>query len=386
MGLIFFINNYYFIIFIKMNNDIYKTDEKQKIILKDEEISPINPKILFLTENNELELINNSSNSIKEEIKSEISIKTSSVVNSTTSSFYSVSKAPIVTCKRHGQVFIGVDTSKFRLTCKKCNELKIKSELDFVEETDNSLPEDKEITCTNHILENGSFFCLDCKVFICKECLMGSHKKHSSNLPSYLSNTFKEDVSKIIKELDLVKPKIDASLEAINQMNTKIKKISTATSDRMKLAVENIGRVHKNKVESKYKDFDTIFGGLDLDLESVNSRTLAMKARINKFLFELNELEKFLNDRDKELNDLQICDLLEKKGEMFLEIKKLKDSNKFIMNHTPNLLNQIKQKIENFDKEIISRKKTLHQYYNSITSSLNSGTTSSSLSKLNFYF
>jgi hypothetical protein len=392
----------------------YGTTEKEKAnhILTDEvEISPINPKVLKFTETGEVEFPNNSVNfDLKSEkskyteysIKSPLSSKseslkdTSSIAESigapSMTSYYSVSKAPNVSCKRHGQVFIGVDTKKFRLTCKKCQDLGVKVELDFSERDNLSeiinvpkSPED-EVFCNSHSEEKGNFYCDDCKVFICKSCFSNDHRKHNSNLLTYISTLFKNNLKDISDEVQKLQPRIENSLEEMSEKNKKIKKIRDETLKIVKETVNKINSVCKIKFDNLSKESLKIFLGLDIEVENLNNRSLGLQKKVIKYINELNEFSNYINkienqdDNNLELENsplqrgLEICEYRKSKASLFNEIKKILDESNNLLNYkTPNIKAEVKSKLEYFSKEIQSFNKNLKIFQNSVMTSISMG-------------
>lgn len=341
----------------------FETIEKEKsnhILTEEVDISPINPKVLKFTETGEIEFPNNSvifdlrsekskytDNSMKNPLSSKPeSLKDSSSLAESigapsTTSYYSVSKAPNVSCKRHGQVFIGVDTKKFRLTCKKCQEFGVKVELDFSEMEDLTeninLPKtpDDEVFCLTHIQEIGSFYCDDCKVFICKSCFSNDHRKHNSNLLSYISTLFKNNLNDISDELKKIQPIIHNSLEEMNIENKKIKKIRDETLKRVKETVNKINLVMKIKFDNLSFELSKIFLGLDVEVENLNTRLLGLQNKLIRYINELNEISKYINKYENQYENsfklenttskinLEVCEFKKYKSCFFKEIKKV---------------------------------------------------------------
>ena len=323
---------------------------------------------------------------------------------SSTSSFYSVSKAPSVICKRHGQNYLGVETGKFKLICKKCKELKIASELELIDNIDLTNELQDEIFCDNHVDTKSTFFCNDCNLFLCKSCYADEHRKHNCNLPNYLAIKFKEEINSNINELSNIKPGLENSLEEFSKMNEKIKIIRDNSLKNIKEVNNKIASICKNKFDNINKEVDKMFLGLDVECENIITRLQGLLKKQSKYTSELEELIKIINEKSENLNErvenknnLQqindykensitsnsvylVCYEKQKQQDLMKSIKiLLEDSKNLLCYNTPKMMQELDDKKSEIDKKIFFFFKKMKIFENSIQSSISNGMKNSSM-------
>lgn len=336
-------------------------------------------------------------NSASENINSE----TSSVANS---SFFTVCKAPSISCKKHGSRYINVDGSTFKLYCQRCHDQGSKKcKLEMAEENVsngipinskkekdakdsnkllNSLNSEEEILCDNHQTQKGVFFCEDCKHFLCKTCFASSHRNHKSNLPSYAAASFKDFIKEIIKHVSAIKPKLDESLDEITKTNQKLKSLRDSPSKSLKEAVDKISKMGKTKLDELQEDFEKIFKNLDVEVENMNNRITGLSKRTVKYISEVNELLRVISTKT---DSVGICEIKQNKEKLMKEIKStLEDSKNFVNFKTAKIKKEVEDKTEEINKEAKSFFKKVKIFENSVITSITSGMKNFSLSMRRF--
>ena len=85
----------------------------------------------------------------------------------------SLSSINSVFCKFHNKAFLKLDQNNFEIVCQKCLEEGNKSQLEIETDTTSRNADDiydSEFNCYIHNDIKGSFYCDQCKEFICKMC------------------------------------------------------------------------------------------------------------------------------------------------------------------------------------------------------------------------
>jgi len=301
----------------------------------------------------------------------------SDVPTNSISSCYTVSKALIVSCKLHGQHYIGVQTFKFRLVCKRCLEMGLNGN-DF-EVNPNFITEDQEFTyCRDHPNSNGSFYCNDCNHFICKVCFSDNHRNHDSNLPNYMANKFKDNLRNFISQVMKIKPEIEDSLDIILKINEEIKLLRQTTQKKLRNSIENISSENKIKTEKSINNFSPmIYAGLEDEVEIGVNRLVGMNKKITRYLNETNDMIINLN---KQSNPLEICQYKKSKTFLMSDISTvITDSKNLLEFKIPSIKKSVKEKKDKIDKAIKSYIRQVSIFENSVRTSISSGITNKSI-------
>ena len=302
---------------------------------------------------------------------------------SSNSSYYTVSNAPNIICKSHGNQFIGVDSRNFKLICKKCIDLGLKtkeltfSNNDIIPVENNSNNSDENYYCDNHFETKAVFFCDDCNNFLCKDCFANSHRNHNSNLPKYMATKFVENCKSFLTGLSQVQPTLESSLEEISEMNKNIKEIRDLTNKKLKDGVSNITNVNKTKLDYFTKDFSKLFYGLDIEVENVYNRLLTLQKRLSKFNSALNEMDNFMTTRTK---SYEICSYKKSKQILITDIRNVINESKNLLGYKiETITKQSKEKFEEIKKTVASFERQLSVFEKSTVNTINSGMTNYSV-------
>jgi hypothetical protein len=297
-------------------------------------------------------------------------------------SSYTVSKAPNISCKVHGQTYIGVDILKFKLTCKKCFEMGVKAStnLEMIESVQNPQQEDEDadITCQNHPETEGIFYCDECKFFLCKNCFANAHRMHNSNLPKLIGTKFKESLQERIVDCSKIKPRIEESLEQITKVNNEINKIREKSNKSCKDLVNKISINVKAKFDKLGGNQPNIYQGLDVEVDNVCSRLSGLGKKLTKYIQEFRDFSNKIENSN--LNSTEICTLKKSKHMLFKDIMKAFEDSKnlreFKLEKVKHLFIEKKAQIE---KEFESSLRQVKILEKSIITSIQSGTTNNSI-------
>jgi hypothetical protein len=379
------------------NDQVYPitiTDEKPPKSRHEDEVSPIFPKILKFSDTGdgaEIDFLNNSIQSneyiYNPNNKSELSIKYNNLENE---SNFSVSKAPNVSCKRHGRKFLGVDTTKFKLICKKCVEQNIKIELSLLSNNvslENSLLNlniDEECFCNFHSYTNSTFYCDDCSKFICEEC-EEKCKNHNINLPSYMPILLRDKFDEIFSSFNKIKPELDENLEIMIKANQIYRKLRENSNKIVKDKISILSDTTKLRLDNLQKKFNEIFQGMDQEMLNLYTRLLTLQKKSQKYLTEIKNISsEFLDDNIwTKLSNLDLIKLLEKRkinSQLYIELKNLKnDSENFMLFKIPKLKKEVNSKLEIWNKEVNFFMKNVLILENSIKSTISNGCKNNSI-------
>jgi hypothetical protein len=313
-------------------------------------------------------------------------------IKSAESSVYTVSKAPLVSCKTHGRIFIGVETGRFRLICKKCvqngltgHDLEmivsnIDEESQAQEEIENENEDELGIECHTHPEVQGTFYCEDCKVFLCKICFGNIHRKHNSNLPKHMANSFKDYLKLCIDEMKLIKPKIDEGLERVKFINVQMKDMKEHSVKKVKNSGDKILSVHNKTIKNFNEYFSTkIFEGLDSEIDSINIRLSGLHKKACKFFSEIEEVSKKINKEIVQGDPVAICEYKQSKATLIKEILKvINDSSNLLNFKIEKITKLVNSKLNIFFKNVETLVKSTKTYEKSLQCSISSGLTNNS--------
>ena len=287
----------------------------------------------------------------------------------------SLSPLNFVSCRNHDRAFLKFDQNTFEIVCEKCLEEGNKSQLEINNiinnnNTSQSLGDtyDTEFNCYVHNDTKGSFYCDECKEFICKMCFAEEHRQHKCHLPEVIKKEFIEQIDESINSSSELAP-------VFNENIIDIKNIY----ENMKRQKDDIEKIPQNVIKIIFNNNET---QMNLMNEKINSKMLGIDKEINdnfvnfniikdksKKYFEL--LEKILNEinNNKFENNFELCKYHKNKADLLNEISKyintslnfinirLKNSNEKFeekKNIIENSMNMISKEISNYEKSCIS--------------------------------
>lgn len=288
-----------------------------------------------------------------------------------------------VTCILHGKEFLGIDTLKFKICCKKCIELNLENKESNLTKNENIKKEIiieesvQEIYCSKHQGEKALFFCDDCNDFLCNSCFANGdcRKNHYSNMPILISKNLKELVSQLISSLNEIH--LEETLKIMQELNNKIKNEKKDCTSKNSLLKINIVKALKEKSSFIIQNYIDLFGGFDKECEDVYQRVEAYTKKINKNIYEVSD---YLKTVENYKSDLRICLSQNDKKNSLLNIKKfIEDSNHFFKVKILDTKERISHKSKEIKNVIEKYSKNQQTFENSVVSSIISGITSQSI-------
>jgi len=299
-----------------------------------------------------------------------------------------------ISCKLHGKKYLVVDTLSFKLMCKICSDSNgnkteknnittdeaMNSNLEITNIDNSSEEEHDDIECDLHPNLKGSFYCDDCKIFLCKSCFSKEHRLHNSNLPEEIAKSFKYSLGEFSNTIFSLEPKIINSIKTISDLEAKIIAIRESSIKRIEDIKINIKNLSNKKAEMFFEEYKNSMQNVDTDTNNVLLRLDALNKKIINTLEELINYKNRVNEVNKSNNNNYFYDFCEKKKqkkELFKQAKKIFYDSKTLINYIfDDIVKIAKKKISEFDFLIQMFNKKLNLYRNSVINSLQRGISS----------
>lgn len=131
-----------------------------------------------------------------------------------------------VKCKIHNKNYLKLDEDNFEVVCEKCIEEGKDSQLEIINDIES---EGNIINCYMHTKSKGSFYCDECKEFICKMCFADEHRTHKCHLPEIIKREFVETLRESIAYSSELNPILNGSINDIKKIYDTIKKQKSDT-------------------------------------------------------------------------------------------------------------------------------------------------------------
>ena len=186
-------------------------------------INNINPLNINIESQENLPEINTNNKPLKESIISPTLIQPPSP--------QSLSPINSVTCRNHDRAFLKFDQNTFEIVCQKCLEEGNKSQLEINNNlSDNNASQNKEeaydseFNCYVHNDIKGSFYCDECKEFICKMCFAEEHRNHKCHLPEIIKKEFIEQIDESINSSSELAPVFNENIIDIKNIYENMKR------------------------------------------------------------------------------------------------------------------------------------------------------------------
>jgi len=293
-------------------------------------------------------------------------------------------------CKLHGKNYLVLDTKSFKLMCKICSDnpnsnlitndkiledQNISNNIEFTNNFFSSDNEDDNIECDLHLNKKGSFYCDDCKVFLCEFCFVKFHRAHNSNLPEEIAKNFKNNLKELSNGIFLLEPKIIESIKIISDVEARIKKIRESSFKRLEDFCLNINKLCVKQGNAFLEEYK-------LSMENIDIETNTILLRLNGFIMKIkNNLEEiYLNKsiiEKSNIKDFQLCKINKDKKKLFQEAKNIFTDSKYLLNYIIKETVQIaKLYITNNDSFIQEFYKKQKLYLNSVVNSIQKGISS----------
>ena len=297
----------------------------------------------------------------------------------------SLSSINSVYCKYHNKAYLKLDQNTFEIVCEKCLEEGNKSQLDIETNTSSENFEntnDTEFNCYKHNEIKGSFYCDECKEFICKMCFAEEHRKHKCHLPEMIKKEFIELLDESINFSSELTPVFNENIIDIKKIHENMKK----QKDDIEKIPQNVIKIMFNSNETqvnliKEKIIKKMLG-IDEEIQDDYTTFNIIKDKSKKYFELLEEISNNMNNKDNKNfeNNFQLCEYHKKQSILLNEIDKyIKESLNFIdirLKNTNNIFEENKDIINN-SMNMIS--KEISNYEKSCVSSITTGRQSRSI-------
>ena len=277
-------------------------------------------------------------------------------------------------CVNHGKSFLKIDQTNFEIVCEKCIEEGVKSQLEINVNLNNSeyVDEDRKIfNCFLHQDSKGSFYCDDCKEFVCNMCFADIHKEHKCHLPNVIKDEFAKDLMEEIDNFNILRPLLDDSVSDIKKISDNLKSQKDNIMKIPQNVLKTMGVNNENQIELLSKKANEKFMGLDKEVNDDVFTFNSIKEKNKKYFEILNKIINEINSKD---NNFDLCGYHKDKIELLNEISNhIKSSFNFVnirLNDTNSKFNDNKDEIENSTNLI---NKEISNYEKSCISSISTG-------------
>ena len=292
-----------------------------------------------------------------------------------------------VYCKYHKKEYLKLNQNNFEIVCRKCLEEGNKSQLEIETNTtsenfENINNDNSEFNCYIHNDIKSSFYCDECKEFICNMCFAEEHRKHKCHLPEIIKKEFIEKIDECINCSSELTPAFNENIIDIKRIHENMKKqkddIEKIPSNVIKIIFNN-NETQVNLMKEKIKQQML---GIDDEINDNYSSFNIIQDKIKKYFELLEIIINNINNRDKKIfeNNFQLCEYHKKGADLLNEISKyIKTSSNFInirLKNTNDKYEENKEKIENSMNMI---NKEISNYEKSCTSSIITGKQSRSI-------
>ena len=277
-------------------------------------------------------------------------------------------------CQDHGKAYLKIDPTNFEIVCEKCieegkiSQLEILNDLNSIDKSDNyddteEIGEEKQFNCFEHQNMKGSFYCDDCKQFVCKMCFADIHREHKCHLPKIIKSEFFKYLNDEIEYMNNLRPMLDNSVNDIKKIYDNLKK---QKDDLMKIpqnTLKIISLNNDNQIELLKNKTNEKFMGIDYDVNDDYFTFNGIKEKNKKFLQMLKNISNEMNMKE---NNFELCGYHKEKMELLKEINNFINSSFNFINNKLNNTNlkytENKEKIENslnlMNKEISNYEKS----------------------------
>ena len=221
-------------------------------------------------------------------------------------------------CKKHGKSFLKINPTNFEIICEKCIEEGNTSQLRIINNfnntsifTDEGDEEKFKFNCFEHKNEKGSFYCDDCKQFVCNMCFADIHREHKCHLPKIITNEFINNLNEETDNANKLRPILDDSINDIKKIydNLKNKKVETMKIPQNTLKVISLN--NDNQIEIIKKKVNEKFMGIDNDVNDDILSYNGIKDKNKKFLAILKNISDTIDSKN---NNFEICGYHKKKN------------------------------------------------------------------------
>ena len=288
-----------------------------------------------------------------------------------------LSSMKLVKCKIHNKKYLKIDENNFEVVCEKCLEEGKEAQLEIENENENENDSDSEenkFNCYKHKKSKGSFFCDECKLFVCKMCFAEEHRAHKCHLPEIIRKEFEQNLKESIDYSKELSPILNDNINDIKNIHNGLKK----QKDDMSKIPQNILKIISNNNDTQINLLmeKTIgkFKGLDKEVYDNYISFHLLKDKTKKYLDILHKITEKINKKDFFGNNFDLCEYHQKQSNLLNEVfNYINSSNNFInirLNATDHKYDENK---ENIDNSLFLMSKEISNYEKSCISSILTG-------------
>ena len=268
-----------------------------------------------------------------------------------------------VKCKIHNKNYLKLDEDNFEVVCEKCIEEGKDSQLEIINDIES---EGNIINCYMHTKSKGSFYCDECKEFICKMCFADEHRTHKCHLPEIIKREFVETLRESIAYSSELNPILNGSINDIKKIYDTIKKQKSDTIKIPENVLKIISNTNESQIDLLREKTKEKFIGIDNEVHDNYITHKLLKDKTKQYLENLKNICEQINNNENTKNNFELCEYHKEKTKYLIEIlDHIKSSNNFInirLHNTNNKYNENKEKIENslnlMNKEITNYEKS----------------------------
>ena len=246
----------------------------------------------------------NDNNNLKESIISQNEIQPPSP--------QSLSSINSVFCKYHNKAYLKLDQTNFEIVCQKCLEEGNKSQLEIdtnstLDNIDNS--SESEFNCNMHNDIRGSFYCDECKEFVCKMCFAEEHRNHKCHLPEVIKKEFIEQLNESLNNSSELAPVFDENIIDIKRIYENMKKQKDEIEKIPQNVIKIIFNDNETQVNLMKEKINKKMLGIDKDIKDNFTSFNIIKERCKKNLEVLEKMLADINNKENIIheNNFELC-------------------------------------------------------------------------------
>ena len=294
----------------------------------------------------------------------------------------SLSSINSVFCKFHNKAFLKLDQNNFEIVCQKCLEEGNKSQLEIETDTTSRNADDiydSEFNCYIHNDIKGSFYCDQCKEFICKMCFAEEHRNHKCHLPEIIKKEFVEQLDESINLSSELAPIFSKNIIDIKNIYENMKR----QKDDIEKIPQNVIKImfNNNEIQVNLMREKIIKKMLGIDKE-INDNYVSYNIIKDKNKKYMELLNKIMNDINGKTfgNNFEFCEYHKNESSLLNEISNyIKTSLNFIGIRLKNTNDKFEENKENIEKSTNMISKEISNYEKSCISSIITGRQSRSI-------
>ena len=295
----------------------------------------------------------------------------------------SLSSINSVSCKSHNKHFLKFDQNTFEIVCQKCLEEGNKSQLEITN-TNNSTVSmeeiiDSEFNCYIHNDIKGSFYCDECKEFVCKMCFAEEHRNHKCHLPEVIKKEFIEQLDQSINLSSELAPVFNENIIDIKNIYQNMKKQKDDIEKIPQNVIKIIFNCNETQVNLMQEKIKNQMMGIDSEINDNFVNFNMVKEKSKKYSELLEKILQDINNKTIE-NNFELCKYHKNKASLLNDITNyIKASLNFIkirLKNSNDKYDENKQSIENSTNMML---KEISNYEKSCISSIITGRQSRSI-------